>query len=319
MLTGRKPFGGDEEVAIAHSILHDEPELLATDRSRIPAVLEDVVLRLLQKDPANRHENAAELLRELAPIRTVTAESIELRRSAPPRVTKPAVVQRSPTRRTRQMLYGVGAVAVLLTATMIAWIHPTPAKQVLRYTYVFDQAEAMTNPVGFFWGRLALSPDGSRLAYVGGPRAQILVRERSQLHATAIPGTEEAETPFFSPDGQQIGFITGGNKLQIASLAGAKQLALGANFSMAIKSDGTVWSWGCNGVGELGIGNYVDSHVPTRVIGIDHVTAVAARDYHNVVIRDDDTLWTWGFNGNGQAGDNTAIDRTVPVRVLGLP
>jgi len=65
-----------------------------------------------------------------------------------------------------------------------------------------------------------LSPDGSRLAYVGGPRAQLLVRQRNQLHATAIAGSEGAESPFFSPDGQQLGFITGGNKLQIVSLSG---------------------------------------------------------------------------------------------------
>jgi len=104
----------------------------------------------------------------------------------------------------------VTAVAILLTATMIlGWIHPTPTKQVVRYSLVFDAAEAMIQPVAYFWGRLALSPDGSRLAYVGGPRAQILVRQRNQLHATAIPGSERAETPFFSPDGGQLGFITG--------------------------------------------------------------------------------------------------------------
>jgi serine/threonine-protein kinase len=100
------------------------------------------------------------------------------------------------------------------------WMHPAPAKQVVRSNLVFDSAEAIIQPVGMFWGRLALSPDGSRLAYVGGPRAQILVRQRNQLHATAIPGTEGAENPFFSPDGQQVGFMTDGSKLQIASLNG---------------------------------------------------------------------------------------------------
>jgi eukaryotic-like serine/threonine-protein kinase len=225
MLTGQKPFAGEEEVAIAHSILHDEPEFLRTDRSRIPVVLEEIVLRLLQKDPANRHESAAELLRELAPIRADAAESIKLRNAALSRVslrrlTKPAVVQRPATGRTRQMLYGAGAVAALLTATMIAWIRPTPARAVVRSNLAFDATEALIQPVAFFWGRLALSPDGSRLAYVGGPRKQILVRERNQLHATAIAGSEGAETPFFSPDGQNVGFITAGNKLQIASLSG---------------------------------------------------------------------------------------------------
>jgi serine/threonine-protein kinase len=258
MLTGRKPFGGDEEVAIAHAILHDEPELLSTDRGDVSAALEDVVLRLLQKDPAKRHDGAAELLRDLArtrmltdgttgPLQAVVARVMAegprplttQRRHVPPNVaagvsevlnnpaftlssrSATAVAQDRSTLRLRQMLCAVTALAILLTATLIwLWVHPAPAKQVVRNTLVFDSAEAMIQPIGYFWGRLALSPDGSRLAYVGGPHAQILMRQRNQLHATAIPGSEGAESPFFSPDGQQVGFITGGNKLQIASLSG---------------------------------------------------------------------------------------------------
>jgi serine/threonine-protein kinase len=230
MLTGQKPFGGDEEVAIAHAILHDEPELLSTHRDRFPVALEQLVLRLVQKDPARRYDDARELLRELAPIRPLADNATKPRQPVAKRVTPTftlsntparAVVQDRPTRRLRQMLYGVTALAILLTATTIrGWIHSTPAKQVVRQNLVFDATEAMIQPVGFFWGRLALSPDGSRLAYVGGPREQILVRQRNQLHATAIAGSEGAETPFFSPDGQWVGFITGGNKLQIASLSG---------------------------------------------------------------------------------------------------
>ncbi len=219
MLTGRKPFGGDEELAIAHSILHDEPKPASTHRSGIPAVLEDIVLRLLQKDRAKRYDTAAELLSELARVRTI-AEPTAPRQALLPRLAKRVSMRQPATRRLRQTAYGVAALAVLLTAMMIGWIRTTPVKQVTRYNLVFDPAEAIIQPVAFFWGRLALSPDGSRLAYIGGPRAQILVRERNQLHATALPGTEGAETPFFSPDGQRVGFITGGNKLQIASLSG---------------------------------------------------------------------------------------------------
>jgi len=225
MLTGRKPFGGDEEVAIAHAILHDEPELLSTRQDDVSPALEDLVLRLLQKDPAKRYDSAAELLPELVRARTLTNETTRPRQIVLPRVTvrKPRAITTpfAGVLDKRAFTYGVTAVAILLTATMIlGWIHPTPIKQVVRYNLVFDPAEAMIQPVGFFWGRVALSPDGSRLAYVGGPRAQLLVRQRNQLHAIAISGSEGAESPFFSPDGQQVGFITGGNKLQIASLSG---------------------------------------------------------------------------------------------------
>jgi serine/threonine-protein kinase len=54
---------------------------------------------------------------------------------------------------------------------------------------------------------MELSPDGSHLAYIGGPRSQLLIRSTNQLHATAVPGTEGVVTPFFSPDGSHVGFL----------------------------------------------------------------------------------------------------------------
>ena len=227
MLTGRKPFAGDEEVAIAHAILHDEPEPLSTHRDRFSVALEALVRRLVQKDPARRHNGAAELLRELERIRTLANDAtIVAAKFNYPALTRSGTPARTashdqPGRRPRNMLYAVAALVILLAAiTMSGWIHSAPARPTVRYSLAFDAAEAMIQPVAFFWGRLALSPDGSRLAYVGGARGQLLVREWSRLHATAIPGSEGAESPFFSPDGQSVGFVTAGNKLQIAPIKG---------------------------------------------------------------------------------------------------
>src|SRR4051812_15779201 len=145
MLTGRKPFGGDEEVAIAHAILHDEPDLISAHRGGVSGAFEDLVLRLLEKDPTKRHGRAAVLLGELAQTRTLTAET-----------ARRVVARRRPApRRLQQMLYAVSAVAILVIATLIwGWIHPAPAKQVSRYNLVFDPTEAMIQPVGYFWGRI---------------------------------------------------------------------------------------------------------------------------------------------------------------------
>ena len=65
MLTGRKPFRGDEKVAIADAILHDEPEALSMYRHDLSEALEGLVRRLLQKDRTKRHATADEVLREL--------------------------------------------------------------------------------------------------------------------------------------------------------------------------------------------------------------------------------------------------------------
>ena len=224
MLTGKKPFGGDEEVAIAHAILHDEPEPPSTHRGDVSGALDDIVLRLLEKESANRYADAAELLHDLALSGTLTAATAGPLQRARARVMaeepRPLTTRNRPTPRLREMLYGATALAILVATLAWGRMHPEAAKQVVRYSVAFDSAEAMIQPVGFFWGRLALSPDGSRLAYVGGPRAQLLVRQRNQLHATAIAGSEGAESPFFSPDGQRVGFITDGKKLQLASLSG---------------------------------------------------------------------------------------------------
>src|SRR6266403_1158622 len=87
-----------------------------------------------------------------------------------------------------------------------------------------DSTEAMA-PSTPWSGRVAISPDGSRLAYIGGPRSQLLIRPRSQLHAIAVPGTEGATTPFFSPDGKHVGFLRE-HIVQIASVSGGPPITV---------------------------------------------------------------------------------------------
>jgi serine/threonine protein kinase len=83
MLTQRKPFGGEQDIFIAHAIVHDEPVPISTLRDDLSGALEDLVLRLLEKDPARRYATASELLRELAQIDTTapgTSRALRTRR-----------------------------------------------------------------------------------------------------------------------------------------------------------------------------------------------------------------------------------------------
>src|SRR3989440_12470456 len=145
--------------------------------------------------------------------------------SVTPSVATSTTQGKEHSRRDRTVLYAVIALAMLISAGAIwGWLRPAPAKQVVRSTLAMDSTEAMA-PGAPWSGRVAISPDGSRLAYIGGPRSQLLIRARNQLHAIAVPGTEGASTPFFSPDGSKVGFLTV-KDVQIASINGAPPITV---------------------------------------------------------------------------------------------
>jgi DNA-binding SARP family transcriptional activator len=104
--------------------------------------------------------------------------------------------------------YAASALGILLLIALVWGLRrPAPSSRVVRYTLAVDSNEAIAPGAGH-WGRLAISPDGTRLAYIGGSDAELLIRPRDQLNAATISGTKGAETPFFSPDGQRVGFLT---------------------------------------------------------------------------------------------------------------
>ena len=172
-------------------------------------------------------------------------------RSSTLSVAAPTVNGKEGSHRDRALLYAVIPLAILMTAAAIwGWMRPETPKPVLRYTLMVDSTEAIAKRPSWA-GRMALSPDGSRLAYFGGPRSQLLIRSRDELHATAIPGTEGMKTPFFSPDGKHVGFLED-RRVRIASIAGGP--AITVSDTLNGEAGG---SWGPDGfiyVGGIGEG-----------------------------------------------------------------
>ena len=93
-------------------------------------------------------------------------------------------------------------------------------------------------------------------------------------------------------------------------------IAASWNSSAAIKADGTVWTWGGNGTGQLGDGTMTTRLTPTQVLS--GASAIAAGTLHMVAAKADGTAWAWGSNGNGQLGDGTTVNHYSPVQVSGL-
>ena len=102
---------------------------------------------------------------------------------------------------------------------------------------------------------------------------------------------------------------------QIGSLTNWKQISAGGAAALAVKTDGTLWGWGANGSGQLGLGNTLNRSSPTQVGALTDWQYVAGGFYHAAAIKTDGTLWTWGFNAYGQLGHNDRTSRSSPVQV----
>jgi alpha-tubulin suppressor-like RCC1 family protein len=99
-----------------------------------------------------------------------------------------------------------------------------------------------------------------------------------------------------------------------------KQVSFGRQFSSAIKTDGTLWTWGDNSYGALGDGTTLDKSSPVTTAGggtnWKQVYSAAGGD-HMAAIKTDGTLWTWGNNGSGRLGDGTTTNKSSPVTTVG--
>lgn len=118
-------------------------------------------------------------------------------------------------------------------------------------------------------------------------------------------------------DGTLTGRLT---PVQVTGLSSVVAIATGATsmHGLAVKSDGTVWAWGWNGMGQLGDGTYVDRWNAVQVPGLSGVKSVATGTGHSVAVGIDGAARTWGANMHGQLGTGTMIDTTSPVPVTSL-
>jgi alpha-tubulin suppressor-like RCC1 family protein len=96
-----------------------------------------------------------------------------------------------------------------------------------------------------------------------------------------------------------------------------KQISGGWRHTAGIKTDGTLWLWGYNLLGQLGDNTIVSKSSPVQTIaGGTTWKQVSCGSYHTAAIKTDGTLWTWGGNGNGVLGDNTRTHRSSPVQTV---
>jgi len=230
MLVGDPPHTGSTAQAIISKVLTESPRAVRAARPNVGEGVELAIERALEKLPADRFATAQEFAAALTDqaLRSTTGS-----RSAGRRPTKATP---------RWSLYGIATFAMLMTvAALWGWLRRATPKPVVRYSLIADSSEALLSSL--LWGRMAISPDGSRLVYVGGPDAHLLLRPRSQLTASPLAGGESAQTPFFSPDGERVGFIVNSKTLRLVSLNG--DLPVNVTDSLVGVAGG---SWGPDGL-----------------------------------------------------------------------
>jgi alpha-tubulin suppressor-like RCC1 family protein len=96
-----------------------------------------------------------------------------------------------------------------------------------------------------------------------------------------------------------------------------KSVAIGPYFTAAIKTDGTLWTWGYNSYGQLGDNTTVNKSSPVQTISQGtNWKQIACSVEASAAIKTDGTLWTWGRNRKGQLGDNSTTNKSSPVQTV---
>jgi len=93
------------------------------------------------------------------------------------------------------------------------------------------------------------------------------------------------------------------------------KVALGFDFTLALKTDGTLWAWGWNSYGQLGDGTIINKKIPTQIGTDSNWNNISAGSYHNIGVKTDGIIWTWGGNNEGQLGDATLISKNIPITI----
>jgi serine/threonine protein kinase/Tol biopolymer transport system component len=233
MLTGRRLFSGETVSETLAQVMMQEPDWQALS-GRAPARLIDLLRRCLVKDPRNR----------LQSIGDARIELFELSRG----VVEPRPVAAPSTSRSRMLgwaLISATLGASVTAAVFVAWPREAiPSSPISRWTIQLGPGERVAggNLVGGLGiGRpaIAVSPDDRQIVYVVERNNQTVlhVRALQEFEGKPIPGTEGGFGPFFSPDGQWVGFFTD-TKLKKVFLQGGAPVTL----ADAVHVYGATWA-----------------------------------------------------------------------------
>jgi eukaryotic-like serine/threonine-protein kinase len=211
MLAGKRAFGGETVSETLAGVMKTEPRWSALP-SETPAALRNVVRRCLEKDPRQR-------MRDIGDVRLALEGAFE---TAAVRAGQGEAVVALPLwRRALPLVMAIVTVSVVTGVGVWSVTRSEPSSPAVSRFVITPPASAALTQLGG-WD-VIISPDGRRIVYVGedAKRGRLLfVRDIDALEGRAVPGTEGASDPFFSPDGAWIGFERGTVLVKVAASGG---------------------------------------------------------------------------------------------------
>jgi serine/threonine-protein kinase len=225
LIVGSLPFKGDHEQAVMYSILNEEPEPMTGLRTGVPMELERIVSKMLAKNKAARYQHVDEIPVDLRGIKE-RPDSISM--TATQKTSARSIKPRSRFLRLLPWSLTCLMALVLAVAHWSPWragpSEDLPSIRLTVPTQPLAQPSAVTETRG---NTIVISPDGTKVVYAieSEKTAQLYLREIDQFDSTPISGTENAYSPFFSPDGQWVGFFSEG-KLKKVLLSGGQPVVL---------------------------------------------------------------------------------------------
>lgn len=222
MLSGKLPFKGEYESAVLYSILNEEAEPLTALRSGLPIAIDGIIAKMLAKDTATRYQHVDELPADLKALDTAAISRSRITTTAQsPSGSKLAGRSRLPW-----VLFGIALLTSVVLAVLWQATQRSEPRPVTRFTIPLSEGHTLN--YGTDWVQEAVSPDGRKVVYVSrtaNGESQLYLRNLEEIEPTPLVGTEDCRDPFFSPDGQWIGFNAKG-KFWKLSVFGGKPLRL---------------------------------------------------------------------------------------------
>ena len=256
MITGRRAFQEESLAETMSAIVKEEPPEMTESNPNISPSLERIVRRCLEKKPDRRFQSTSDLGFALESLSTPTSTSGHTM------VTSVSVmaesVSDSTSGRKSRLLISVLAILAIGFAAIAGWLLLRRGEAPMPTTHL-----SIPLPEGHsIVSGPAISRDGRRVAFVstdGVGRPQLYVRGLDEGDSRLLPGTEEANNPFFSPDGQWIAFYARNQLFKVKVDGGAPvQLAASSSNEGGTWTDsGTIiykktWSGGFEAVSENG-------------------------------------------------------------------